>query len=647
MTSANHITVGDMTSLGNHSYPYDDTTQSATFYSDTSPIALTNTTLLDLVGNITTDDDIVNEQNLAQVIGISIVVGFISIITMAGNLLVIIAFKIDKQLQTISNCFLLSLAVADFTIGLVSMPLYTVYLLMGYWPLGPALCDLWLSLDYTMSNASVANLLIICFDRYFSVTRPLTYRAHRTPKKAGIMIGCAWAVSVLLWTPWIISWPYIEGKRTVPDTECYIQFLTTNAFLTIATALAAFYIPVSVMTILYFKIYKETEKRQKRIPMLQAYAKISMKNKRYRNCSVSNMRPSSISGNGDLSMDEDEELRELSLRRSKEVRGRCSTLCCFNKILDRDYEPTDNSSTSDSPTSPSIKTPRIKHALESFDQEDDSFIRPRRNNTEQSLKRNSVDSNPSVSLTKRPEIRPDNNVIVSDPLLTEDMTYTILIKLPSEIENASPKKPSIKLLYTNSENANSTDNEVAEDQKEELSNSDSEVAQLYTSASRNKSNQDINVYDDDDYQTDDETTSVNKRALNDSSVPPRCGTPALGRRAKSADAAKAANEAHIACKVVNKMENQRVRRKRQERRQERKAAKTLSAILLAFIITWTPYNIFAVVGSFCLTCIHPTVYAFGKYIMCFMNLITLIFYATFFTVSLFSTFCNLILIRKT
>jgi muscarinic acetylcholine receptor M3 len=46
------------------------------------------------------------------------------------------------------------------------------------------------------------------------------------------MIASAWGISLLLWPPWIIAWPYIEGKRTVPETDCYIQFIETNHYIT-------------------------------------------------------------------------------------------------------------------------------------------------------------------------------------------------------------------------------------------------------------------------------------------------------------------------------------------------------------------------------------------------------------------------------
>lgn len=129
------------------------------------------------------------EYEIWEKILISLFAIGLSLVTVIGNSMVMIAIRIDKQLRTISNYFLFSLAVADFAIGLISMPLFTVYTVLGYWPFGAVICDTWLALDYLASNASVLNLLIISFDRFFSVTRPLTYRAKRTKQKASMAIG--------------------------------------------------------------------------------------------------------------------------------------------------------------------------------------------------------------------------------------------------------------------------------------------------------------------------------------------------------------------------------------------------------------------------------------------------------------------------
>lgn len=150
-----------------------------TFTTDFSTNVTSNVTF-----NITDE-----EYGLLTRVFITVFAVILSFLTVAGNVMVMVSFKINKQLQTISNYFLFSLAVADLSIGLISMPLFTMYTVLGYWPLGPHVCDLWLALDYLASNASVLNLLTISFDRYFSVTRPLTYRATRTNAKAFTMIG--------------------------------------------------------------------------------------------------------------------------------------------------------------------------------------------------------------------------------------------------------------------------------------------------------------------------------------------------------------------------------------------------------------------------------------------------------------------------
>ena len=207
-------------------------------------------------------------ESVIGIVMLSTLAGILTIYTITSNLMVIIAFKINKKLHTLSNYCLVSLAVSDLTVGIFLMPMYTVYLFIGYWPLGPLLCDIWLSLDYGLCTASVVNLFVIALDRLLSVSRPLTYR--RTPRKMGMLIAFAWIVSLLIWPPWIFVWPYIDGEHIVPINECYVKFLVTNSMITAILSGLSFYTPVLLTTVLYCILYNKTEKRRLRKKALQS-----------------------------------------------------------------------------------------------------------------------------------------------------------------------------------------------------------------------------------------------------------------------------------------------------------------------------------------------------------------------------------------
>ena len=196
---------------------------------------------------------------------------------MTGSVQVMVSFKIDKQLQTISNYFLFSLALADLIIGAFSVPLFTVQFIMKRWPFSRHLCDAWLAIDYLASNASVWNLVVISVDRYFSVTRPLSYRATRTTMKAIMLISCAWTLSCVMWVTPIYAWPYIDGQSNFDQTnsQCYIQFVETSRVMSITVAVLAFYLPVTIMCCLYVRVWWETVKRQRDLVHLQAGKKSS------------------------------------------------------------------------------------------------------------------------------------------------------------------------------------------------------------------------------------------------------------------------------------------------------------------------------------------------------------------------------------
>jgi hypothetical protein len=88
---------------------------------------------------------------------IGIILFTITIWTILGNILVILAFVIDKQIRQggMSNYLIINLAISDLLLGIAVLPFSASYSTFGNWYFGKFLCEFWLVIDVLCSTASI------------------------------------------------------------------------------------------------------------------------------------------------------------------------------------------------------------------------------------------------------------------------------------------------------------------------------------------------------------------------------------------------------------------------------------------------------------------------------------------------------------
>ncbi|XP_074129878.1 D(1B) dopamine receptor [Sminthopsis crassicaudata] len=206
--------------------------------------------------------------------------------TLLGNVLVCAAIVRYRHLRSkVTNLFIVSLAASDLLVALLVMPWKAAAEVAGYWPFG-AFCDVWVAFDIMCSTASILNLCVISVDRYWAISSPFRYERKMTPRVALVMVGAAWALSVLIsFIPVQLNWHKERGgwatDRSPPPPsgnatpggegprDCDSSLNRTYA---ISSSLVSFYIPVAIMIVTYTRIYRIAQVQIRRISSLERAA---------------------------------------------------------------------------------------------------------------------------------------------------------------------------------------------------------------------------------------------------------------------------------------------------------------------------------------------------------------------------------------
>ncbi|KAL7736871.1 hypothetical protein ACLKA6_015704 [Drosophila palustris] len=197
---------------------------------------------------------------LVKMIAMAVVLGLMILVTIIGNVFVIAAIILERNLQNVANYLVASLAVADLFVACLVMPLGAVYEISNGWILGPELCDIWTSCDVLCCTASILHLVAIAADRYWTVTN-IDYNNLRTPRRVFLMIFCVWFAALIVSLAPQFGWKDPDYLKRIEEQHCMVsQDVAYQIFATCCT----FYVPLLVILFLYWKIYLIARKRIQR-----------------------------------------------------------------------------------------------------------------------------------------------------------------------------------------------------------------------------------------------------------------------------------------------------------------------------------------------------------------------------------------------
>lgn len=110
-------------------------------------------------------EQILNYGHIEKLI-IGAILSLITLLTIAGNCLVVISVCFVKKLRQPSNYLIVSLALADLSVAIAVMPFVSVTdLIGGKWIFGHFFCNVFIAMDVMCCTASIMTLCVISIDR--------------------------------------------------------------------------------------------------------------------------------------------------------------------------------------------------------------------------------------------------------------------------------------------------------------------------------------------------------------------------------------------------------------------------------------------------------------------------------------------------
>lgn len=195
-------------------------------------------------------------------------ISVISVLTVCGNLLVIVSIVIFKQLHTPANLVTLSLAVSDLLVGICVMPVESFRSINACFHMKKLQCHIFHTVMSILGSASLINILLVAIDRYLAVCNPLQYATKMTNRKTMGCISLGWIVSIC-YNLVILDYSSIQpGATVICLRECAVAVSESRGA---ADLMMSFISPCIVMIIMYVRIFTVALRQAKSISNMERH----------------------------------------------------------------------------------------------------------------------------------------------------------------------------------------------------------------------------------------------------------------------------------------------------------------------------------------------------------------------------------------
>lgn len=222
----------------------------------TQPRPQTNATLAALTTLTMPPEVTLVPTNVPYVVA-ELIIAFLSTV---GNLLVCAAVWLNRKLHTVTNYFLVSLAVADVCVGALAIPC-AIMTDLGIPRNNLYLCVLMLSVLIMLTQSSIFSLLAVAVERYVAIFMPFRYHSTMTPRNALLIILVTWVLAFLIGLVPLMGW----RKTPADNGNCYFVSVVEMTYMVYFNFFACVLTPLVVMFLIYAQIFLTVKRQMRRI----------------------------------------------------------------------------------------------------------------------------------------------------------------------------------------------------------------------------------------------------------------------------------------------------------------------------------------------------------------------------------------------